>query len=139
MPLSKMLTRYRRTGKHMRMARTSIRSIFMPTMDTILHMKTVPGIVSIRDAEEYVQQELVRYQNLFDKLSEFRATYQAFSPDNALGVMGSFVRVTPLAAKVGDMAFLCVCADAYQSYICVETIVLSMVFNPDLNVLDILR
>ena len=86
------------------------------------------------------QEELVRYQTLFDKPSEFRATYQAFSPDNALGVMGAFVRVTPLATKVGDMAFLCVCAVAFQSYTCVEAIVLSM-FNPgqDLNEQDTLQ
>ena len=37
------------------------------------------------------------------------------------------------------MAFLCVCADAYQSYTCVEAFVLSMLFHPDLNVPDILR
>ena len=68
----------------MLLARTSISAIFMPTMDTILHMKTAPGIVTIRDAEEKVHEELVCYQLLFDKQDEFRATYPAFSPDNAL-------------------------------------------------------
>ena len=56
-----------------------------------------------------------------------------------LGVMEAFVRVTPMATKVGEMAFLCVCADAYQSYTCVEAIVMSMLFNPDLTVQDHLR
>ena len=37
------------------------------------------------------------------------------------------------------MAFLCVFADAYQSYTCVEAIALSMLFNPDLKVPDNLR
>ena len=55
---------------------------------------------------------------------------------DALEVMESFVRVTPLATKVGDMTFLCVCADAYQAYACVESLVLSMLFNPDLEVPD---
>ncbi len=31
------------------------------------------------------------------------------------------------------------CADAYQSYACVEAIVFSMIFNPDLDVQDKLR
>ena len=54
-------------------------------------------------------------------------------------MMESFVRVTPLATKVGDMDFLCVCADAYQCYTCVEALVLTMLFNPNLNVPDNLR
>ncbi len=45
----------------------------------------------------------------------------------------------PLATKVGEMAFLCVCADGYQSYTCVGAIFLSMLFNPNLNVPDNLR
>ena len=41
MPFVQMLTLYRRAGKHMRMPRTSIGAVFMPTMDTIFHMKRV--------------------------------------------------------------------------------------------------
>ena len=73
------------------MPRTSIGAVFMPTMDTILHMKMVPDIVTVRQAEEFVQEELICYQLLFDKPEEFRATYLAFSPDDALGVMEAFV------------------------------------------------
>ena len=43
MPFAEMPTRYRWAGKHMQMASTSIGD--MPTMDTILHMKRVPGIL----------------------------------------------------------------------------------------------
>ncbi len=60
-------------------------------------------------------------------------------PEDALQVIASFVRVTPLATKVGEMAFLCVCADVYQSYSYVEALVLSMLFNPDSKVPDNLR
>ena len=58
---------------------------------------------------------------------------------DTLEVMESFVRVVPIAIKVSDMEFLCVCADAYQCYTCVEVIVLTMLFNPNLNVPDNLR
>ena len=50
------------------------------------------------------------------------------TPMDTLEAMESFVLVMPLATKVGDMEFLCVCADAYQCYTCVEALVLTMLF-----------
>ena len=35
------------------------------------------------------------------------------------------------------MVWLCSCADAYQSYCCVESVILSLLFNPELEVPDI--
>ena len=58
---------------------------------------------------------------------------------HVLQVLESFVRVVPLATKVGEMEFLCVCADAYQCYACVDALVLTMLFNPNLYVPDNLR
>ncbi len=116
MSFAEMLTRYCQAGKHMHTPRTSIGAICMPTMDTILHMKRIPQIVIMLDAERHVQEALVPYECLLDTPDQFRVTYPAISPKNAFQVMESFVRVTPLATKVGEMAFLCICADAYQSY-----------------------
>ena len=78
-------------------------------MDTMLNMKRTPGIVNMLDAREYVQEALVRYECLFDTPDQFRVAYPASSPEDALQVMESFVQVTPLATKVGEMAFLCIC------------------------------
>ena len=50
--------------------------------------------------------------------------------------MDAFNRLTPLSTKVGKMVVLCTCADTYQKYTCVEAIVLSLLFNPNLNVPD---
>ena len=86
-----------------------------------------------------MREEPVRYETLFDKPDEFRTGYLAFAPMDALEVKEAFVQVTPLAVKVGEMAFACVCANAYQSYTCVEAIVLFMLFNQDLHVPDNLR
>ena len=88
----------------------------------------------MRDLGDYVQEELVRYQLLFDKPVQGNVT--VFFTRRCSWSMGAFVQVTPLPVKVGDMAFLCVCADAYQSYTCVDAIGLSMLFNPDLNMQD---
>ncbi len=51
-------------------------------------------------------------------------------------IMDAFTRITPLPSKVGEMVFLCTCVDAYQKYACVEAIVLSMIYNPNLCVPD---
>jgi hypothetical protein len=52
-------------------------------------------------------------------------------------IMDSFNFIKP--QKSGQMVFLCTCADAYHSYCCVESVILSLLFNPDLGVLDIVR
>ena len=91
MSFAEMITRYSNEGKHMNMSHTSIGAIYMPTMDTIINMKRTPVIVSMRDAEEYVQEALVRYECLFDTPDQFRVAYPASSPEDALQVMESFV------------------------------------------------
>ena len=50
--------------------------------------------------------------------------------------MDAFTRIMPLPSKVGEMVFLDTCVDAYQKYTCVEVIVLSMIYNPNLCVPD---
>ena len=53
--------------------------------------------------------------------------------------MDSFNVIKPLKVKSGQMVWLCTCADAYQSYCCVKSVVLSLLFNPALEVPDIAR
>ena len=55
-------------------------AIFMPTMDLILHMKRVPHVVTIHDAEKHMREALVRYETLFDKLDELRTAYLLLHP-----------------------------------------------------------
>ncbi len=73
------------------MAHTTICANYMPPMDTILHMKRISHVVNMRGAEEYVQEALDRFENLFDKPDEFIVTYSAYSPEDALQGMESFV------------------------------------------------
>ena len=61
------------------------------------------------------------------------------SPEDTLDLMDSFNYIKPLHKKRGQMVWLCSCADAYQSYCCVESIILSLLFNPELEVPDIAR
>ena len=59
------------------------------------------------------------------------------SPEDTLDLMDSFNYIKPLHKKSGQMVWLCSCADAYQSYCCVESVILSLLFNPELEVPDI--
>ena len=68
--------------------------------------------------------------------ADFVERYLGNGLEETLDVMDAFNRLTPLSTKVGEMVFLCTCANAYQKYTCVEAIVLSLLFNPNLNVPD---
>ncbi len=52
--------------------------------------------------------------------------------EDKLDIMESFVRVTPMPIKSGEMVFLCNCCDAYKNYACVHSGVLSMLWNLDM-------
>ncbi len=84
------------------MARTTIGAVNLPTMNMINHLKKLPAIISMRYVELIMNEELLRFQLLFETQSDFKAKYSAFSP-------------------------------------CFEAIVLSKIFNPDLDVQDNLR
>jgi hypothetical protein len=53
--------------------------------------------------------------------------------EDRLDIMESFVRVTSMPVKSGEMLFLCNCGDAYHNYGCEHSRVLSMLWNPDLK------
>jgi hypothetical protein len=46
--------------------------------------------------------------------------------------MESFLRVTPMPIKSGEMVFFCNCCDAYRNCACQHGGVLSMLWNADL-------
>jgi hypothetical protein len=46
------------------------------------------------------------------------------------------LRITPLPVKCGDLLFLSTTPECYRSYVSIETVVLSMLFNKDLKVPD---
>ena len=138
-PFCDMMAAYQKAGKKISTARTNLGAVFIPTTDLLMRMKLAPEIDTLEKAYNYAGEALALYEALFDTPDQFRIDHPAMSPMHLLQVMESFVRVVPLATKVGEMEFLCVCADAYQCYACVEALVLTMLFNPNLNVPDNLR
>jgi hypothetical protein len=138
-PFSDMMAAYQKAGKKISTARTNLGAVYIPTTDLLMRMKLAPEIDTLDKACGYAGESLALYEALFDTPDQFIIDHPAMSPMHVLQVMESFVRVVPLATKVGEMEFLCVCADAYQCYACVDALVLTMLFNPNLNVPDNLR
>ena len=138
MKFTEMIDEYRRAGLQPRMARTSIGAVFMPTkftMSTLKNKKEQP-ITTPAEEAECVDMVVADYEILFNSPAALLAKYPGNTPEDTFDIMDAFTRITPLQSKVGDMVFLCTCVDAYQKYTCVEAIVLSMIFNPNLCVPD---
>ncbi len=72
------------------------------------------------------------YECMYHRKGEFDAEYGAMSVEDKLDIMDSFVRVTPMPIKRGEMVFLCNCCEAYKNYACVHSGVLSMLWNLDM-------
>ncbi len=76
---------------------------------------------------------------LFNKPDEFYVTYPEMGPEEILDVMESFDRIQPLSVKCSSVVFLCSCRHCYQNYVCIESAVLSLLYNSELEVPDIAR
>jgi hypothetical protein len=64
---------------------------------------------------------------------KFDADYGVMSVDDKLDTVKSYVRVTPMLVKCGEMVFRCNCPDGYRNYACEHLGVLSMLWNTNLT------
>ncbi len=101
-------------------------------MMTTLKNKQEPPITTTAEAAECVNLVMDDYEVLFKTPAEIVDKYPGNTQDDTFDIMDAFTRITPLPSKVGNMVFLCTCVHYYQKYTCVEAIVLSMIFNPNL-------
>ena len=140
MSFAEMIHLYREAGRRPTLSRTTLGEVYMPTMKTVLELRrAVPRITTLTDADAAVIDRLDCFNVLFNHTAEYTRRYPDATAQSTLDIMEGFVRVKALEKQVGDMVFLCCCTDAYQCYTCVDAIVLSMIFNPDLEVPDNLR
>ena len=132
--ITDLIQQYRMSGNVMHIARTGIPAITMPTLNYLKSLKEVESYVK---AEEEVNQRRSNFELLFKKPDEYKVMFPMNSPEDTLDLMDSFNYIKPLHKKSGQMVWLCSCADAYQSYCCVESVILSLLFNPELEVPDL--
>ena len=117
------------TGNAMSIARTGIPAITMPTYNYLKSLKEVESYVK---AEAEVNKARSNYELLINKADDYKVMFPMNSPEDTLDLMDSFNYIKPLLKKSGQMVWLCSCADAYQSYCCVESVILFLLFNPEL-------
>jgi hypothetical protein len=94
---------------------------------------------TFEDYQAAIEKEATAFVCLFNKTDVFEIDYPQYTADDVLDLMEYFHHIKPLAIKSGDQVFLCTCCDAYQKYCCVESTILSLLYNLELEVPDIER
>ncbi len=88
------------------------------------------------EEDKCVEDCRVLYECMYHREDDLDAEYGETSVEDKLDIMESFVRVTPMPIKSGEMVFLCNCGEAYKNYACVHSGVLSMLWNHDMKFPD---
>ena len=136
-----IIKQFREEKGKMHVARSTLEGIIMPTDKFIkfLNRHFSGKDHSFEDYQTEVNREAEAYNMLFNKTEEFESEYPQYRLDDVLELMEHFHHIKPLPIKSGEQVFLCTCCDAYQKYCCVESTVLSLLHNPELEVPDIER
>ncbi len=70
MPFVEMIRQYREAGLKPKVCRSTLGSVYTPTMKTVLELKRVPTIQTVNDADAAVIDKLDRYNVLFSHTQE---------------------------------------------------------------------
>jgi hypothetical protein len=120
----------------MKLARSATVDILISTKSIMQHVD-LQKFRSFEEEVQCVEDCRVMYECMYHRDGDFNANYGAMSVDDKLEIMKSFVRVTPMPIKSGEMVFLCNCCDVYRNYRCVHSGVVSMMWNPDMIFPDV--
>ena len=113
------------------LARSATVGILIPTRSMMRDVEKLK-FETFEEEVQCVEDCRVMYECMYHRDGEFDAEYGDMSVEDKLDIMESFVRVTPMPIKSGEMVFLCNCCDAYKNYVCVHSGVLSMLWNLDM-------
>ena len=150
-------------GNKVGIARSSIIGLLMPDAQLVSHLRRKYKLEahSLRNIEElrgYLDPIFTLFQDLFHRTGEWDAEYHDKDVEDTLVIMESFVRlnfenslsllhprltlligrVMPLPVKHGELLFKSTTRECFSSFVSVESVVMSMVFNRDLTVPDTL-
>jgi hypothetical protein len=137
-PFTELIKSYRDAKEHPKVARSLLGAIIMPTNASIGKLKN-RGYTEFEHLEAHVAEAHAPYEVLFNKPNEFHIRYPKMGPDEILDVMESFDRIQPLCVKCCPVVYLCLYRHCYQNYMCIESAVLSLLYNTELEVPDIAR
>ena len=132
------ITRFRAQGLTMTLARSATVGILIPTKHMMRDIEN-NHFPSFEEDVKFVDDTRNMFQCLYHHPETLDAEYGETSLEEKLDLMDSFVRVTPMPIKSGEMVFLCNCGDAYKYYGCVHSGVMSMLWNQDMTFPDTVR
>ncbi len=132
------ITRFRAAGMTMKLACSAIVGILIPTKHMMRDVEN-NHFETFEEDEKFVEDTRNMFECMYHSEDKLDAEYGETSLEDKLDIMESFVRVTPMPIKSGEMVFLCNCGDAYKYYGCVHLGVLSMLWNQDMNFPDAVR
>ena len=131
------LTPKYRVAKHPKIARSILAAgIIMPT-ERLMTKMAKKGFRDFAELEAGIEDMPSQSITLINDTENFMVEYPTMGAEDVLDLMESFDSVVPLSVKYGEIVFLCNCKGAYHSYVCLESAVLSCMFNPELEIPDI--
>jgi hypothetical protein len=125
------ITRFSAAGLRMKLARSATVGILIPTRSMMRDVETLK-FETFEEEVKCVEDCRVMYECMYHREDDFDTEFGETSVEDKLDNVESFVRVTPMPIKSGEMVFLCNCGEAYKNYACVHSGVLSMLWNLDM-------
>ena len=139
---TEIIKKFREDRAKIHVPRTTLDAIRMPTTKCLINLrrsfaenhKREP---TFEDYQAEVAKDAKAFLQLFNDTDTFHVDFPQYSVEDVLDLMESFHHIKPLSVKSGDQVFLCTCCDAYQSYCCVESTALTLLYNSELEVPDL--
>ena len=132
---SDLIVGFHEAGRSMQaISRSNVRGLVVPSFNFYKYITVTKKIVDAQQMMQIVDEEYAMYKVLFHETAEFHNKFPHMSIEETLDCMENFNRIEPLKKKCGDMLARCSCNDSYRKFCCVESIVFSMLFSPDLVV-----
>lgn len=132
---SDLIVGFHEAGRSMQaISRSNVRGLVVPSFNFYKYITVTKKIVDAQQMMQIVDEEYAMYKVLFHETAEFHNKFPHMSIEETLDCMENFNRIEPLKKKCGDMLARCTCNDSYRKFCCVESIVFSMLFSPDLVV-----
>jgi hypothetical protein len=106
----------------------------VPSYNFYKHLTVTTKLVDAQQMMQIVDEEYEMYKGLFHRTADFNKEFPHMAIADTLDCIENFDRIEPLKKKCGEMLARCTCNDSYRKFCCVESIVFSMLFSPELVV-----
>jgi hypothetical protein len=83
---------------------------------------------------QIVHEKYEMYNDLFHGTAGFNVEYPQISITDTLQSLANIDRIDPLSCKCGAILAKCTCNDSYPKLCCVESLVFSKLYSPELVV-----